>query len=105
MAWPYHMNIEEKDPARAVQAAVGRIAHVRVCGTDRGAPGADRFDWPTFTQALRKAGYTGPLVVESFTAHNKTIATAASVWRPLAPSQNALATEGLAFLRALWSCV
>jgi D-psicose/D-tagatose/L-ribulose 3-epimerase len=97
----YHMNIEEKDPARAVRAAAGRIAHVQVCGTDRGAPGADRFDWPAFTQALREAGYAGPLVIESFTAHNQTIATAASIWRPLAPSQDSLAVDGLAFLRSL----
>ncbi|RCG33405.1 sugar phosphate isomerase/epimerase [Sphaerisporangium album] len=97
----YHMNIEEKDPARAVHAAAGRIAHVQVCGTDRGTPGADRFDWPAFTRALREAGYAGPLVIESFTAHNQTIATAASIWRPLAPSQDALAVEGLGFLRTL----
>ncbi|MEN3539404.1 sugar phosphate isomerase/epimerase family protein [Microbispora sp. ZYX-F-249] len=97
----YHMNIEEKDPAQAVRAAAGRIAHVQVCGTDRGTPGADRFDWPAFTGALREAGYAGPLVIESFTAHNQTIATAASIWRPLAPSQDSLAVDGLAFLRSL----
>ncbi|MEU7941204.1 sugar phosphate isomerase/epimerase family protein [Microbispora bryophytorum] len=97
----YHMNIEEKDPAQAVRAAAGRIAHVQVCGTDRGTPGVDRFDWPAFTQALGEAGYAGPLVIESFTAHNQTIATAASIWRPLAPSQDSLAVDGLAFLRSL----
>ncbi|GAA4103204.1 sugar phosphate isomerase/epimerase family protein [Nonomuraea soli] len=97
----YHLNIEEKDPAAAVRLAADRIAHVQVCGTDRGAPGQDRFAWPDFTAALDAAGYRGPLVIESFTAHNQTIATAASIWRPLAPSQDALAVEGLAFLRTL----
>ncbi|MBB5781650.1 sugar phosphate isomerase/epimerase family protein [Nonomuraea jabiensis] len=97
----YHMNIEEKDPAQAARAAAGRIAHVQVCGTDRGTPGADRFDWPRFTQALHDTGYDGPLVIESFTAHNQTIATAASIWRPLAESQDALAVDGLAYLRTL----
>ncbi|MEU9836749.1 sugar phosphate isomerase/epimerase family protein [Streptosporangium sp. NPDC048047] len=97
----YHLNIEEKDPLRAVRLAGARIAHIQASGTDRGAPGSDHFDWPGFTVAVRDAGYTGPLVIESFTADNRTIATAASVWRPLAPSQDALATEGLAFLRAL----
>ncbi|GAA3717271.1 sugar phosphate isomerase/epimerase [Nonomuraea antimicrobica] len=97
----YHLNIEEKNPALAVRAAAGRVAHVQVCGTDRGTPGADLFDWPAFTQALSAIGYAGPLVIESFTAHNQTIATAASIWRPLAPSQDALATEGLAFLKSL----
>lgn len=97
----YHMNIEEKDPAEAVRLAGERIAHVQVCGTDRGTPGQDRFDWPAFTRALDAAGYRGPLVIESFTAHNQSIATAASIWRPLAPSQDALAADGLAFLRSL----
>ncbi|WP_182909848.1 sugar phosphate isomerase/epimerase [Microbispora sp. H13382] len=97
----YHMNIEEKDPLRAVRLAGDRIAHIQVCGTDRGAPGADHFDWPGFAAAVRDVGYRGPLVIESFTADNMTIATAASIWRPLAPSQDALATEGLAFLRTL----
>ncbi len=97
----YHMNIEEKDPAAAVRLAGQRIAHVQACGTDRGTPGQDRFDWPAFTRALADAGYQGPLVIESFTAHNQTIATAASVWRPLAPSQDSLAADGLAFLRTL----
>ncbi|NUT41605.1 MAG: sugar phosphate isomerase/epimerase [Thermoactinospora sp.] len=97
----YHLNIEEKDPARAVLAAGDRIAHIQVCGTDRGAPGQDRFDWPAFVSALKTTGYDGPLVIESFTAHNQTIATAASIWRPLAPSQDALAVDGLAFLRTL----
>ncbi|MGW5265742.1 sugar phosphate isomerase/epimerase family protein [Microbispora sp. NPDC004025] len=97
----YHLNIEEKDPLRAVRLAGDRIAHIQVCGTDRGAPGADHFDWPGFAAAVRDVDYRGPLVIESFTADNQTIATAASVWRPLAPSQDALATEGLAFLRTL----
>lgn len=97
----YHMNIEEKDPLRAVRLAGERIAHIQVCGTDRGAPGADHFDWPGFAAAVHDAGYRGPLVIESFTADNMTIATAASIWRPLARSQDALATEGLAFLRTL----
>ncbi|RAY14543.1 sugar phosphate isomerase/epimerase [Actinomadura craniellae] len=97
----YHLNIEEKDPAGAVRAAGSMLAHLQVCGTDRGAPGADHFDWPAFAAAVRAVGHTGPLVIESFTAANQTIATAASIWRPLARSQDALATDGLAFLRTL----
>ncbi|MBP2707867.1 sugar phosphate isomerase/epimerase [Microbispora sp. RL4-1S] len=97
----YHMNIEEKDPFGAIRLAGARIAHIQVCGNDRGAPGSDHFDWPAFAAAVRDVDYRGPLVIESFTADNRTIATAASIWRPLAPSQDALATEGLAFLRAL----
>jgi D-psicose/D-tagatose/L-ribulose 3-epimerase len=96
----FHMNIEEKDPAAAAARAGSRIAHVHACGTDRGSPGSDRFDWPAFLNALDGAGYDGALCIESFTSTNEAIATAASIWRPLAPSPDALAADGLAFLRA-----
>ncbi|GAA3197906.1 sugar phosphate isomerase/epimerase family protein [Dactylosporangium siamense] len=97
----YHMNIEEKDPYAAVAVAGPHIKHVQVSGTDRGAPGADHLDWPRFLEAVGKAGYTGALCIESFTAENATIATAASIWRPLAESQDRLALDGLAHLRGL----
>ncbi|WP_315987542.1 sugar phosphate isomerase/epimerase family protein [Actinomadura sp. HBU206391] len=97
----YHMNIEEHDLIGPVGAAGSRIAHVQVCANDRGAPGADHLDWPGFLTALRDANYTGPLCIESFTAHNATIAVAASIWRPLARSQDAIAADGIAFLRRM----
>lgn len=97
----FHMNIEEKDLPAAVRSAAGRIAHVQVCGNDRGAPGSDHIDWPGIAGALVDAGYDGPLCIESFTAENRTIARAAAIWRPLAPTQDQLATDGLAFLRRL----
>ncbi|MFD3684377.1 sugar phosphate isomerase/epimerase family protein [Nocardiopsis sp. NPDC058631] len=99
----YHMNIEEQDVAAAIGRAAGRIKHVQVCANDRGAPGADHLDWRGILASLDAAGYRGPLVIESFTADNASIATAASVWRPLAASQDAIAVDGLAHLRSLTS--
>ncbi|MGW1411488.1 sugar phosphate isomerase/epimerase family protein [Streptomyces sp. NPDC002403] len=95
----YHQNIEERSLPDAVQRAAGRIVHVQVCANDRGTPGADSLDWPGFLTALTASGYWGPLCIESFTAHNDAIAVAASVWRPLAGTQDSIATDGLAFLR------
>ncbi|MFC4018676.1 sugar phosphate isomerase/epimerase family protein [Micromonospora sp. GCM10011542] len=97
----FHMNIEERDIPTAIRTAGDRLAHVQVCANDRGAPGNDHLDWAGIVEALRDVGYTGPLCIESFTAENRTIATAAAIWRPLAPSQDQLATAGLAFLKAL----
>jgi D-psicose/D-tagatose/L-ribulose 3-epimerase len=97
----YHLNIEEKRPADAIRSAGDAIAHVQVCGNDRGAVGDDHSDWPGLLAALDDAGYDGILGVESFTADNATIAVAASVWRPLAPSQDILAERSLAFLKSL----
>ena len=47
-------------------------------------PGGDQTDWKALVYALDDVGYDGPLVIESFTADNASIATAASIWRPLA---------------------
>lgn len=99
----YHLNIEEKRPDDAIRLAGSAIAHVQVCGNDRGAVGDDHTDWPATLRALDDAGYTGILGLESFTGDNATIAVAASVWRPLAPSQDALAERSLAYLTALQS--
>jgi D-psicose/D-tagatose/L-ribulose 3-epimerase len=94
----YHMNIEEKDPAAAIRSAGDRLVHYQVAGNDRGTPGEDHLDWVGIRDALRAVGYGGVIGIESFTADNKTIATAASIWRPLAETQDILATDGLRFL-------
>ena len=97
----YHLNIEERSSADAIRTAGQHLAHVQVCGSDRGAPGGDQTDWKALVSALDDVGYDGPLVIESFTADNASIATAASIWRPLAPTQDQLARDGLSFLRSL----
>jgi D-psicose/D-tagatose/L-ribulose 3-epimerase len=95
----YHMNIEEKQLRAALCTGSERLVHLQVSGNDRGAPGSDHIDWPELGTALRDIGYRGMISIESFTPDNLTIAKAASIWRPLAPNQDALAQEGLAFLR------
>ena len=97
----YHLNIEERSSADAVRLADTHLVHLQVCGSDRGAPGGDQTDWKALLAALDEVGYAGPLNIESFTADNAAIATAASIWRPLAPTQDDLARDGLAFLRSL----
>jgi len=97
----YHLNIEEKRPEQAIRLAGNAIAHVQVCGSDRGAVGDDHTDWSALLAALDDAGYGGVLGLESFTGENATIAVAASVWRPLAASQDELAQRSLTYLEAL----
>ena len=97
----FHMNIEEKQPAEAIRAAGRHLVHVHACGSDRGAPGSDHTRWDDIQAALSEIDYSGSVVIESFTSENVTIATAASIWRQLAESQDAIAVDGLAFLRRL----
>ena len=97
----YHLNIEERSSADAIRLAGQHLAHLQVCGSDRGAPGNDQTDWVALLAALDEVGYAGPLNIESFTPDNAAIAVAASIWRPLAASPDDLAADGLAFLRSL----
>jgi len=41
------------------------------------------------------------MVIESFSTEVKEIARAAAVWRPLAPTTDSLAVDGMAFLKQL----
>ncbi|MFJ3929026.1 MULTISPECIES: sugar phosphate isomerase/epimerase family protein [unclassified Streptomyces] len=95
----YHQNIEESAPATAIRTAGSRVAHVQASANDRGAPGDDHMDWGALLGALADIRYRGPLCIESFTPDNAAIATAASIWRPLAGSPDTLAMAGLAHLR------
>ena len=97
----FHMNIEEKSPGEAVRAVGPRLKHFHACESDRGAPGSGNVPWEQVAQGLREINYDGPVVIESFTARVKSIARAAAIWRPLAPSQDELAQGGLTFLKNL----
>jgi D-psicose/D-tagatose/L-ribulose 3-epimerase len=97
----FHMNIEERSLPKAIRLAGGRVFHVHACENDRGAPGTGHIDWAGVAVALGEIGYTGQVVIESFTPEIQEIARAVSLWRPLAESPDALATEGLAFLHDL----
>ena len=97
----FHMNIEEKSLGNAIRAVGPRLHHVHACENDRGAPGSGNIAWDEVAKGLNDIGYDGPVVIESFTAKVKSIARAAAIWRSLAPSQDALAEDGLKFLRQL----
>ena len=97
----FHMNVEEKSLGDAIRTAGHRLCHLHACENDRGAPGSGHVPWDEVATALRAVDFQGPVVIESFTDQVKTIARAAAVWRPVATSQDALASAGGAFLREL----
>ena len=85
----------------AVREVASELVYVDASESDRGAPGSGQVDWAGLARALREIGYAGDCVIESFTPECQAIAAAAAIWRPLAPSQDALARDGHAFLRRL----
>ncbi len=97
----FHMHLEEKDSAAAICRAGSHIYHFHACENDRGVPGTGQVNWPGVAQALRDIDYQGAVVIESFTPKVKSIARAVCIWREVAPDQDSIATEGLAFLQRL----
>ena len=97
----FHMNIEERSIGDAIRAAGKRVRQIHTCENNRGAPGSGHVPWQDVANACRDIGFTGPYVIESFTDKVKSIARAAAIWRNFAPTQDALAEDGLKFLRKL----
>jgi D-psicose/D-tagatose/L-ribulose 3-epimerase len=96
----FHMHLEEKSSPAAIRLAGKKIFHFHACENDRGVPGTGQVDWEGVTAALKDVGYDGPVVIESFTPQVKEIARAVCIWREIAPSQDAIAQQGLEFLKS-----
>ena len=99
----FHMNIEEKSLGNAIYLCGHRLGHFHACENDRGAPGSGSIRWDEVARALTDTNYQGSVVIESFTNQVKSIAKAAAIWRSFEESQDALATNGLAFLKQLFA--
>lgn len=96
----FHMHLEEKNSGDAIRLANKKLFHFHACENDRGIPGTGQVHWKDVVKALKDIHYDGPVVIESFTAQVKEIARAVCIWREIAPSQDAIASQGLKFLRS-----
>jgi D-psicose/D-tagatose/L-ribulose 3-epimerase len=99
----FHMHLEEKSSPQAIRLAGDKIFHFHACENDRGVPGTGQVHWQEIAPALKSTNYQGPVVIESFTSQVKEIARAVNIWREIAPSQDAIATQGLQFLKTLFA--
>ena len=97
----FHMHLEEKDSAAAIRKAGERVFHVHACENDRGVPGTGQVAWEKIFNALKEINYQEIISIESFTPNVKSIARAVCIWRTIAPDQDAVARDGLKFLKSL----
>jgi D-psicose/D-tagatose/L-ribulose 3-epimerase len=95
----FHANIEERNIAAAYRTAARHLKHVHTCENDRGAPGSGHVEWGEVFAALHDIGYDGWLTIESFGFALGGLSSAASIWRDLAPTPDAIAFEGVKFLK------
>ena len=96
----YHAHIEEGNPAAAVRGAGGRLGYVHAGESHRGRLGTGNVDFAGFFGALADAGYSGPIVFESFSAGGPAgeLAASLSTWRDLWSDPVEVAAEARRFL-------
>lgn len=96
----FHANIEEKDLAGACRRLGRRLKHVQISENDRGTPGSGHIRWDALLRALRDdVGYEGWLTIESFGASLGAFSAAVAIWRDIEPAPDAIAFDGVEFLR------
>ena len=98
----FHMIREEDNFTRAVETCGKEyLGYIHACESQRGIPGSGLVPWNEFFTALKKIGYDGPVVIESFDPSFEEINRLCSIWRKLADSGEELAVKGLAFLKSV----
>lgn len=98
----FQMNIEENSMYEAIKVAGSLLYHFHCCASHRGIPGTGHVEWDEVFKALREVNYSRWLVIESFTPKIiKGFGRQTAVWRKLAPSADAIAEQGLKFLKTV----
>ena len=99
----FHANIEEKNVVEAARRTGEFLGHFHASENDRGMIGSGHIPYPEIFGVLKELGYDEWVVIESFGSSFKELAAATSIWRDLAPDPDALATEGLKYLKSIVS--
>jgi D-psicose/D-tagatose/L-ribulose 3-epimerase len=96
----FHSNIEEKNIGLAIHSCADVLCHVHISENDRSTPGQGNVRWCENFDALRQINYNGWLMVEAFGLALPELAAATKIWRRMFESEEQLARDALAFMRA-----
>lgn len=98
----FHM-IREEDSFSGALETCGKeyLGYMHVCESQRGIPGTGLVPWEEVFRTVKKIGYHGPLVIESFDPSFEEINRLCSIWRKLADSGEELAVKGLQNLQEI----
>lgn len=99
----FHMVREENSIGGAVHDTGSYLGYVHACENQRGIPGTGLIPWPEFFAALKDINYDGCITIESFDPNMESIAKLCCIWRELAESPEALASEGLKYLKSVYN--
>ena len=76
------------------------MEHVHISENDRSTPGKGNVKWDETFAALKSINYDGYLTVEAFGLALPEIAAATKIWRKMYETEEKLATDALAFMKA-----
>ena len=96
----FHAHIEEKNVPQAIRDLAGVLCHVHISENDRSTPGQGNVRWKENFDALREVNYNGWMVIEAFGLALPELAAATKIWRRMFASEEQLARDGLAFMKA-----
>ena len=96
----FHANIEEKSIPDAIRACADVLCHVHISENDRSTPGQGNVRWAENFDTLKEVGYDGWLMIEAFGLALPELAAATKIWRRMYDSEEQLARDGLAFMKA-----
>lgn len=96
----FHSHIEEKRVKQAIRDCADVLCHVHISENDRSTPGQGNVRWKENFDALREVNYDGWMVIEAFGLALPELAAATKIWRRMFASEEQLARDGLAFMKA-----
>jgi D-psicose/D-tagatose/L-ribulose 3-epimerase len=96
----FHAHIEEKNVSQAVRDCADVLCHVHISENDRSTPGQGNVRWKENFDALREVNYNSWMVIEAFGLALPELAAATKIWRRMFASEEQLARDGLAFMKA-----
>ncbi len=96
----FHANIEEKNLSAAITSAMPWTKLVHISENDRSTPGQGHVAWDETFDAIRAADWDGWMVVEAFGLALPAIAAATKIWRKMYVTEEQLAGDALAFMKA-----
>lgn len=95
----FHLIREENDMVAALGRCGPELAYFHACENQRGIPGTGMVPWLEIFKMLKQIDYQGCITIESFDPDMPEIAKLCCIWRKFAESPEALATEGLKYLK------
>lgn len=97
----FHANIEERSISKAILSLGSHLKHVHASENDRGPLGYGHVPFEEIISSLKEIGYDGYLMIEGFGYNPKEKNAPGKLWAYTDVSPEALAIDGVRFLKAL----